>query len=119
MGFYDIIIPVPISRERQKKRGYNQSLLIAKKIANQLRAKVDINILIKQKNNVQQSTLNKQEREENVIDAYKIINQRKIIDKKILLVDDIYTTGSTVNECSKILNLAGAKKIDVFTIAKD
>ncbi len=58
-------------------------------------------------------------REENVKNVYKIKNQDKIINKKILLVDDIYTTGATLNECSKILKQAGAKKIDVFTIAKD
>ena len=50
---------------------------------------------------------------------YKLLNNEKIINKKILLIDDIFTTGSTVNECSKILKLAGAKKIDILTIAKD
>ena len=58
-------------------------------------------------------------REENVKNVYKIKNVDKIINKKILLVDDIYTTGATLNECSKILKQAGAKKVDVFTIAKD
>lgn len=58
-------------------------------------------------------------REKNVKNVYKIKNQDRIINKKILLVDDIYTTGATLNECSKILKQAGAKKIDVFTIAKD
>ncbi len=58
-------------------------------------------------------------REENVKNVYKIKNVDKIINKKILLVDDIYTTGATLNECSKILKQAGTKKIDVFTIAKD
>lgn len=58
-------------------------------------------------------------REKNVKNVYKIKNQDRIINKKILLVDDIYTTGATLNECSKILKQAGAEKIDVFTIAKD
>ena len=58
-------------------------------------------------------------REENVKNVYKIQNMDKIINKKILLVDDIFTTGATLNECSKILKQAGAKKVDVFTIAKD
>ena len=58
-------------------------------------------------------------REENVKNVYKIQNMDKIINKKILLVDDIFTTGATLNECSKILKQTGAKKVDVFTIAKD
>ena len=58
-------------------------------------------------------------REKNVKNVYKIKNQDRIINKKILLVDDIYTTGATLNECSKILKQAGAEQIDVFTIAKD
>ena len=58
-------------------------------------------------------------REENVKNVYKIQNMDKIINKKILIVDDIFTTGATLNECSKILKQAGAKKVDVFTIAKD
>ena len=58
-------------------------------------------------------------REENVKNVYKIQNMDKIINKKILLVDDIFTTGATLNECSKLLKQAGARKVDVFTIAKD
>lgn len=58
-------------------------------------------------------------REENVKNVYKIQNMDRIINKKILIVDDIFTTGATLNECSKLLKQAGAKKIDIFTIAKD
>ncbi len=58
-------------------------------------------------------------REENVKNVYKIQNMDKIINKKILIVDDIFTTGATLNECSKLLKQSGAEKVDVFTIAKD
>ena len=75
--------------------------------------------MFKRVNNKPQSTKNKESRKENVIGVYCIKNEYKIIDKKILLLDDIYTTGSTVNECSRILKTAGAKKVDVITIAKD
>ena len=63
--------------------------------------------------------LNKSGREENVKGVYKILNNNLIKNKSILLIDDIYTTGATLNECCRTLNLAGAKKIDVFTVAKD
>ena len=117
--FYDIIIIVPISKKRLNSRGYNQSLLIGRKISKELKVKLNEDILIKQKNNLKQSSLNKNEREQNVKDVYNIKNIQKIKNKKILLIDDIFTTGSTVNECSKVLIKAGAKKVDVFTIAKD
>ena len=76
-------------------------------------------VLIKSKNTIAQSKLNKNKRKQNIKGAFKILNSEKIQGKNILLFDDIYTTGSTVNECSKILTRAGAKRIGVLTIAKD
>lgn len=75
--------------------------------------------LQKIKNNKRQSELHHAEREKNVIGVYKINQDKinKIKDKKIILLDDIYTTGATVNECSKVLKNAGAKEIAVVTIA--
>lgn len=116
---YDIILPVPISKKREKSRGYNQSLLIARELAKENEIKIETNIIKKIKNNVPQSTLNKIGREQNAENVYKIVNRKEAINKKILLIDDIFTTGSTVNECSRILKLGGATKIDVLTIAKD
>ena len=116
---YDFIIPVPISRKRLKERGYNQSLLIAKEMSKMYKIRLSKRNLIKNKNNVAQSTLGKEERSRNVINAYEVKNSKDIYDKKILLIDDILTTGNTVNECAKILKKYGAKKVDVFVIAKD
>ena len=138
---YDKIIPVPISKKRYKERGYNQSLLIAKEIANivssketeevertektknikaeQINLELVNNCLIKTKNIIEQSKLNKEERQKNIQGAYIIQNKSTIANKKILLVDDIYTTGNTVNECSKILQQAKTKKIGILVLAKD
>lgn len=116
---YDTIAPVPISKKRLKTRGYNQSSLIASKLAKVYNKDYVKNSLIKTKNIVAQSTLNKEEREKNVQNVYEVKNKQKIVDKKIVLIDDIFTTGSTVNECSRILKKEGAKSIGVFTIAKD
>lgn len=117
---YDIIIPVPIHNKRKAQRGYNQSELIAKQIC-KINNKINIqnDILIKEKNNVAQSSLNKEQRIQNAKNVYKIINKEKILNKKIIIIDDIYTTGSTVNECSKILIKNGAIDVLVLTIAKD
>ena len=102
-------------------RGYNQSELLAKEIAKILQIKIDTKILKKTKNNTTQSTLNKAQREKNVIGAYKLKKLEKIKNKKILIFDDIYTTGSTSNECAKVLLQAGIPKehIGILTIAKD
>lgn len=117
---YDIIIPVPIHKYRKIERGYNQSALFAKEIAKNINSiKLVEDVLIKKTNNKPQSTKNKKEREQNVIGAYYLKNEYKIKNKRILLIDDIYTTGSTVNECCRILRKADIKYVDVITIAKD
>ena len=77
------------------------------------------NCLIKTKNIIEQSKLNKEDRQQNIQGVYSIQNKKIITNKKILLIDDIYTTGNTVNECSKILQQANPKKIGILVLAKD
>lgn len=117
---YDIIIPVPMYVNKKAIRGYNQSELLAKYLANEMdHIKYNKNILTKILDTKKQSTLNKKERKQNLIGAYKVQNAEMIQNKRIILVDDIFTTGCTANECSKVLKQAGAKNICVLTIAKD
>ena len=117
---YDIIIPVPIHYNRKVTRGYNQSALLAKEIAKKItKIEYSNNVLLKKINNKPQSTKNKKERNNNVLGVYFVKNESKIWNKKVLLVDDIYTTGSTVNECARMLKIKGVKEVAVFTIAKD
>ena len=116
---YDTIIPVPISKKRQKERGYNQSLLIARKIAEKTNLELMNNCLIKTKNIIEQSKLNKEDRAQNIYGVYELKNKQLVENKKILLIDDIYTTGSTVNECSRMLRIANPAKIGVLVLAKD
>ena len=124
---YDKIIPVPISKKRYKERGYNQSLLIAKEISMQISYETNNNIklelvnncLIKTKNIIEQSKLNKEDRQHNIQGVYTLKNGSILTNKSILLVDDIYTTGSTVNECCRVLQQANPNKIGVLVLAKD
>lgn len=117
---YDIIIPVPIHKKRRKARGYNQSELIVKEIAKKIDdIRLENNVLLKVQNTKPQSTLNKLERNENAKNAYMIKNADKIKNKSVLVFDDIFTTGNTVNECSRLLKLSGAKDIGIITLAKD
>ena len=116
---YDIIMPVPISKKRLNTRGYNQSALIAGKIAKTLNMCYEENILVKIKDNKPQSEMGQEKRKSNVKDVYTIKNKEKIYQKKILLIDDIFTTGNTVNECAKVLIENFASSVGIFTIAKD
>ena len=116
---YDIIIPIPISKKRLNLRGYNQSALIARNLAKVLNIEYKENVLVKIIDNKPQSELGQHERSTNVKGVYKIKAPRNIYQKKILLVDDIFTTGSTANECARVLKENNAKSVGIFTIAKD
>ena len=116
---YDIIIPVPISKNRLNTRGYNQSALIAKVLAKELNIEYSEKVLIKIKDNKPQSEMKQDTRKNNVSGVYKVINKEKINNKKVLVVDDIFTTGSTADECARVLKDNNAESIGVFTLAKD
>lgn len=114
---FDIIIPVPISKNRYKERGYNQSKILALQLVKDFKKRYYNNVLVKVKDNKRQSKLNLEARQSNVVGVYKIKNINLIKNKTILLIDDICTTGATVNECAKVLKLSGAKSVMVATIA--
>lgn len=116
---YDVIIPVPISKKRKKKREYNQSELVANELAQKLNQDIWTDIIIKKKDNKPQSELNKLERIKNVEDIYEINKPIEVKNKKVLLLDDIYTTGSTVNEIARKLKQNQTQEIGVITLAKD
>lgn len=116
---YDIILYVPMFKKQEHKRGYNQTYLIAKEIGKTLGVSIEKSNLTKIKDTKKQSTLTKEERKTNVKDAFVIKKPERIVNKKVILFDDIFTTGNTVNECSKVIKMAGAKEIAILTIAVD
>ena len=122
---YDIILSVPLHKKRLKERGYNQSQLIAKELVkeynlhNNKKMIYYNDVIIKTKNIKPQSTKNLKDRIQDVIGIYEIKNKEKIIGKNIIIFDDIYTTGSTANECKKILLEAGANNVGILALAKD
>lgn len=115
---FDMIIPVPLYKDKKLKRGYNQTELIAKNLSKKINVKCFADILIKSKQNKTQSLLSREERIENIKDVFEIKNPQKILGKNIILIDDIFTTGITVQMCSKLLKKSGAKSICVLVIAK-
>ena len=116
---YDIIIPVPIHKKIKTLRGYNQSELIAKKLSDKFKMPMYIDVLKKQINTIPQSSLGKKARKNNAQNVYKVDNMQKIKNKNVVILDDIYTTGATANECIKVLKDAGAYRVGIVTIAKD
>ena len=115
---YDCIISVPMYKKNKARRGYNQTEVIADQLEKTLKIKHLKKCLIKIKQNQKQSTLTEKQRIENVKNVYKLENKNEIYNKKILLLDDIYTTGSTVKSCVDELKEGKPQKIDVLVIAK-
>ncbi len=116
VGSFDIVTCVPVSKQRMRERGFNQSKDLAKGIA-LLLGKSCCDTLKKTKNNKVQHMLDKSQRQENVIGVYSAINTDKFIGKRILLVDDICTTGNTLAECCRVLYAAGAAFVLCAAIA--
>ena len=116
----DIIIPVPLHWTRLFKRRYNQSALLAKSLSDATNIPVIMTALKRKRATQSQGHLSAKDREDNVKGAFFIPDQYKDIikDKKIILIDDVFTTGATVNECTKTLKKYGASDIMVLTIAR-
>lgn len=107
----DCIIPVPLNRKKERERGFNQSDFIAKGISSVIKAPVFTDIIHRVKYTMTQTHLNAAERKENISDAFAISSNEKVVNRTILIVDDIITTGATIQESAKILKTAGGKKI--------
>ena len=114
----DVLIPVPLHRRRLIKRKYNQSALLAQKLAKKYGKIYDPLTLIRTKSTRSQGHLSPKKREKNVLGAFQVKRSQMVQGKSVLLIDDVFTTGATVNECSKILIKSGAKSVDVLTLIK-
>jgi ComF family protein len=118
-GDSPLIIPVPLHIRRLNWRGFNQAELLAKNIADTYHMPYDGNILIKIVNSKHQANIRpKEERIDNVKGSFAVIESETVKNRTIILVDDICTTGATLNECAKILKEGGAKRIIGFVIAR-
>ena len=113
------LIPVPLDKVKLKQRGYNQSEELAKELSKILQVPMLSDSLIKVKSTAPQMELSKQDREKNLENAFAIKNPAELTGKKIFLVDDVYTTGSTMNECAKILKDSGVKNVWGIAIARE
>lgn len=115
---YSLIIPVPLHIRRLRERGFNQSLILARAIGEKQQIPVDFSLLKRHKFTLTQTGSNKKERTQNIKGAFEVSDQKKISGKNIILIDDVYTTGATVNECAKTMIKAGARKVAILTLAR-
>ncbi|MFZ1980630.1 MAG: ComF family protein, partial [Smithella sp.] len=115
---YSLIIPVPLHIKRLRKRGFNQSLVLARAVEHKRQIPVNFSVLKRHKFTLTQTGSNRDERKENIKGAFEVTDKKKIDGKNIILIDDVYTTGATINECAKTLIKAGAQKVAVLTLAR-
>lgn len=114
-----VLIPVPLHEKKLRQRGYNQSEELAKELAKILKIPVISNFLVKIKSTESQMHLKKEAREKNLLGAFAIKKPFDFAQGKIFLVDDVYTTGSTMEECAKVLRKAGAKTVWGIAVARE
>ncbi len=112
----DVIIPVPLHADRLQMRGFNQSGLIAEELGRLMNINVDHDAMIRIINTTPQMKLPAKERKKNIRGAFRV--EKSITDKNVCFLDDVYTTGSTLNECAITALKAGAKTVSVITVAR-
>lgn len=113
------LVPIPMDRKKLKQRGYNQTEEITKELSKITGAMVFNNVLVKTKKTAPQMELAKEKRLENLKGCFTCRNKEKLTNKKIFLIDDVYTTGSTMEECARALKQAGARDVWGIAIARD
>lgn len=118
---FDVIIPVPLHLDKLRERGFNQSYLLAKRIGKICQIKTNPLLLERKKATLPQVGMKSRERILNVKEAFGLradADPADIKGRRILLVDDVYTTGATLKECSKVLKKKGAEKVYALTLAR-
>lgn len=111
----EVIVPVPLHRKKQKKRGYNQAEILAKQIGMRVRIPVNTMMVKRKINTVPQKEFTRKERKKNLKNAFEV--KGNIKEKRVLIIDDIYTTGSTIHSISVALKKAGVEKTYFLTIS--
>ena len=117
-GKIDIVVPIPIHRSRHLERGFNQSQELASRFCNRLGFNLSTNSLVKTKKTPHQASLPHDLRYTNVQGVFRVHNAVSIAGKAVLLIDDVITTGSTLNEAAKTLTTAGAISVYAYTLAR-
>lgn len=108
---FDYIIPVPLHFSRKRERGYNQSRILAEEISKTVSVPLKERVLVRKKKTKDQTHLSVEERERNVKDAFAVTTNSSLQGRRVILVDDVMTTGATLKECARVLRQAGAREV--------
>jgi len=115
---YDLLIPVPLHRSRLRERGFNQAVIVGKVLQNKYKVPMKRMALQRSVYTVPQVKLRGKDRKNNVRNAFKVKDSTLVRNKSTLLLDDVFTTGATMNECARVLKDAGAFRVDGFVVAR-
>lgn len=114
-----VFLPIPLAKFRERWRGFNQAALIAKELSKFYKILLLNNNLIKAKGTQPQVELKRDEREKNIRDVFEVKNPQEIQGKRIFLVDDVFTTGVTMEECARVLKRAGCREVWGIVVARE
>jgi ComF family protein len=115
---YDVVLPVPLHWRRLMWRGFNQAALLANEVAHRLDLPLDSTAMTRRRFTAPQTARHHDDRIRNVRRAFAVTHPERIKGRRVLLVDDVMTTGATVDECARVLMASGAKVVHVFTLAR-
>jgi len=114
----DLAVPVPLHRKRLRHRGFNQALIQGHGISQRFSGPLLFDNLVRLRSTRPQVELSSHERMENVKGAFGLARPSEFQEKRVLLIDDVFTTGATMNECARVLKEAGAASVTVLTLAR-
>ena len=113
-----LMMPVPLHPKRLRERGFNQSLLLARHMANELGTELEFLTLRRVRDTKPQTGLHRDERRKNVRRAFELADRDVVKGRSIILVDDVATTGSTLNECARVLKRSGSGEVFCLVLAR-
>lgn len=117
----DLILPVPLHQRRLRERGFNQALLLVRRwprAAGEPRMPLDCSVLVRTRATAPQAGLDRSARRANISGAFAVRHPERVAGRRLLLVDDVITTGATVGECARVLKQSGAAGVDVLALAR-
>jgi ComF family protein len=114
----ELILPVPLHAGKLRQRGFNQAALLARAFFPRERQRIKTDLLVREINTEPQTSLSGKARRQNLKNAFALRETELVKGKRVVLVDDVFTTGTTVNECARVLKKAGAARVEVLTLAR-
>ena len=114
----DLIVPVPLHKARRRERGFNQARLLARHLSRWTQVPLMERVLVRVRPTDAQAGLSRKQRRRNVQGAFRVVDRAAVRERAVLLVDDVFTTGATLNECARMLRKQGAHRVDVLTLAR-